>query len=323
MISIIVPVYKAENTICRCIDSIIAQTYTNWELILVDDGSPDNCGEISDGYAEKYEKIHVIHQENQGVSVARNVGINVANGEYITFVDSDDYLADSFLSNFVYDQNIDLQVMGMTNVYKDEKTEILVPQKTTIKSTSEALSVYVDIKFFMSPWAKLFKTELLRSNKIEFPTDICYTEDEIFVKKYLCYVKQIRMISVPDYCYTHLNDNSLTCKKYSSEEIERCLNTDALETEKLELVLHILPKEYQEFHTRRKAYLLYRIILTILTEKKGSLLHKKERIAILMNKYRALLQYKGDLPKSYLIVRYCLNHIPLIIAVFVLNTFLR
>ncbi len=322
MISIIVPVYNAKNTICRCVNSIIAQTYTDWELILIDDGSSDNCGEICDSYAAKYQKIHVIHQKNQGVSAARNIGINVAIGEWITFVDSDDYLADSFLSNFVYDQNIDLQAMGMTNVYNDEKTEVLMPQKTMIKSTVEALSVYLDIKFFMSPWAKLFKTGLLRSNKIEFPTDICYTEDEIFVKKYLCFTKQIRMIAVPDYYYTHFNENSLTSREYSSEELEKCLNTDAIESEKLESILHVLPKEYQEFHIRRKAYLLYRLIFTILAEKK-SFFVKQEKIALLVYKYRLLLQYKGDLPKSYLIVRYCLNYMPLTIAVFILNALLR
>ena len=89
-ISVIVPVYKVEEYLPRCIDSILAQTFTDFELILVDDGSPDNCGEICEKYAEKDSRVQVIHQENKGVSVARNLGIEKAQGKYTAFVDSDD-----------------------------------------------------------------------------------------------------------------------------------------------------------------------------------------------------------------------------------------
>lgn len=91
-ISIIVPIYKVEEYLIRCIDSILAQTFTNFELILVDDGSPDNCGKICDEYAKKDERIKVIHKENGGLSSARNAGIKVATGDFIGFVDSDDYI---------------------------------------------------------------------------------------------------------------------------------------------------------------------------------------------------------------------------------------
>ena len=89
-ISVIVPVYKVEKYLHECVDSILAQTFRDFELILVDDGSPDNCGAICDEYAAKDSRIRVIHQENQGLSGARNSGIDVARGEYITFVDADD-----------------------------------------------------------------------------------------------------------------------------------------------------------------------------------------------------------------------------------------
>lgn len=90
LISIIVPVYKVEKYLRRCIQSIICQTYSNIEIILVDDGSPDRCPEICDEYASKDERIKVIHQENKGVSAARNAGLDAAKGEYVAFVDSDD-----------------------------------------------------------------------------------------------------------------------------------------------------------------------------------------------------------------------------------------
>ena len=92
LISIIVPVYKVEKYIDRCVESIINQTYKNIEIILVDDGSPDNCPKICDEWAKKDKRIRVIHKENRGVSSARNVGIDVAKGKYIGFVDSDDYI---------------------------------------------------------------------------------------------------------------------------------------------------------------------------------------------------------------------------------------
>ena len=90
LVSVIVPVYKTEKFIHRCIDSVLNQTYSNWEMILVDDGSPDACGQICDSYAEKDGRIHVIHQENQGLSAARNAGIKICKGEWIYFLDSDD-----------------------------------------------------------------------------------------------------------------------------------------------------------------------------------------------------------------------------------------
>ena len=91
-LSIIVPVYKVEQYINKCIDSILNQTFTDFELILVDDGSPDNCGKICDEYAQKDERVRVIHKENGGVSSARNLGIDEAKGEYVSFIDPDDWI---------------------------------------------------------------------------------------------------------------------------------------------------------------------------------------------------------------------------------------
>ena len=108
LISIIVPIYNVEKYIKKCIDSIINQTYTNLEIILVDDGSPDNCGKICDKYKEKDDRIKVIHKKNGGLSDARNAGIDIATGEYITFIDSDDYVAENYIEvlyNLCKEQN--------------------------------------------------------------------------------------------------------------------------------------------------------------------------------------------------------------------------
>ena len=102
-ISVIVPIYKVENYLHRCVDSIINQTYTNLEIILVDDGSPDNCPMICDEYAKKDSRIRIVHKKNEGVAVARNVGIDIATGKYIMFVDSDDFIENDMIKSMLYD----------------------------------------------------------------------------------------------------------------------------------------------------------------------------------------------------------------------------
>lgn len=92
LVSIIVPCYKVEQYLPNCIESILCQSYTNWELILVDDGSPDNCGNICDDYAVKDNRIKVVHKQNGGLSSARNAGMKIMKGDYVTFLDSDDFL---------------------------------------------------------------------------------------------------------------------------------------------------------------------------------------------------------------------------------------
>ena len=100
-ISIIIPVYKVESYLCECLDSVIYQTYNNLEIILIDDGSPDNCGAICDEYAKKDSRIIVIHKENAGVSAARNDGLEMMTGDWFTFVDSDDWIEPDYCEKFI------------------------------------------------------------------------------------------------------------------------------------------------------------------------------------------------------------------------------
>ena len=114
-VSIIVPVYKVEKYLSKCLNSIVAQTYKNIEVILVDDGSPDNCGKICDEYANKYSFIKVIHQSNQGQAAARNNAAKLVSGEFITFIDSDDFVEEDYIEYLVYLQtkyDADMSVGG-------------------------------------------------------------------------------------------------------------------------------------------------------------------------------------------------------------------
>lgn len=127
-ISVIVPVYKVEQYIHRCVDSILAQSFTDFEIILVDDGSPDNCGKICDEYAQKDSCVKVFHKPNGGVSSARNLGLNNAKGEWVTFIDSDDYIEQGFFS-IPKDTSEDLLIQNY-KVLKNEECKILNLKKS-------------------------------------------------------------------------------------------------------------------------------------------------------------------------------------------------
>ena len=130
LVSIIVPIYKVEKYLPTCIDSIISQTYKNIEILLVDDGSPDNCGRICDEYAVKDNRIHVFHEANKGVSVARNIGLDNANGEWISFIDPDDYIDNDFIEYLVsimHSTGADISYCGYR--YLDEEGNILQREK--------------------------------------------------------------------------------------------------------------------------------------------------------------------------------------------------
>lgn len=126
--SVIVPVYKVEDYLERCIKSILQQTYKDFELILVDDGSPDNCGIMCDEFAKKDDRIIVIHQENAGLSAARNAGLAIARGKYILFVDSDDWILESTtikLADIINKKNPDIIVFGYSNIYENKEEQVI------------------------------------------------------------------------------------------------------------------------------------------------------------------------------------------------------
>ncbi|MBR5509665.1 MAG: glycosyltransferase family 2 protein [Lachnospiraceae bacterium] len=173
LISIIVPVYKVEKYLERCVESLLSQTYQNLELILVDDGSPDRCPEICDAYAKKDERIRVIHQNNAGLSGARNAGIDVAKGEYLAFVDSDDYIASDFIQSlyellqetgcaigqcrFAYVQGEPLK--------KDNNSSVHIYRGESLMERLYGLEE--EATYFVVAWNKLYKRELFQ--EIRYP----------------------------------------------------------------------------------------------------------------------------------------------------------
>lgn len=165
-ISIIIPVYNVEKYLRQCVDSVLAQTYTDWELILVDDGSPDNCPELCDDYASKDSRIRVIHQPNEGVSVARNSGIKISRGRYICFIDSDDEVHSSYLQtliNLIEDYNADVSCVDLVYCKEDYKESTNKIGISVYKGNDfcRKLLYQNDRLSIPSPCAKLYKRELI------------------------------------------------------------------------------------------------------------------------------------------------------------------
>ncbi len=171
-ISVIVPVYKVEPYLDKCVSSIANQTYTNLEIILVDDGSPDNCPAMCDAWAEKDSRIRVIHKPNGGLSDARNAGMSAAAGELMAFVDSDDYLApdmyEQLYQRMVKDQS-DISVCGVQMVWEDDTPpRLLTGQGSCTLNREEAMRAIIEESWLKQPvWYKLYKTALIRD--IPFP----------------------------------------------------------------------------------------------------------------------------------------------------------
>ncbi len=177
-LSIIVPVYKVEEYIHKCISSILSQTFTDFELILIDDGSPDNCGAICDDYAKKEEKIIVIHQKNQGLSAARNAGLDIAKGDYITFVDSDDSISQNTYSDnmeiLLKDKTIDILEYPYQKVY-NHKRELITDPTWHIYGEKEIFlywTLYSNKTHVV--WNKIYKKNIFE--KIRFPQGKIYED---------------------------------------------------------------------------------------------------------------------------------------------------
>lgn len=211
LVSIIVPCYKVEQYLPNCIESIFCQTYTNWELILIDDGSPDNCGNICDDYAVKDNRIKVVHKQNGGLSSARNAGMKIMTGDYVTFLDSDDFLHKDALHILVkHAKKHDAQIVQCNFV---RGSETVFPDW----SNHEKVDVYDNHTVFTKfaakiiVWGKLYKRELL--DDITMPEGII-NEDDWTTWKIYYKAKTIVVTSRPLYYYT-VNPNSImsTLKK--------------------------------------------------------------------------------------------------------------
>ena len=226
-VSIVLPIYNVERYLTKCINSIVSQTYKNLEIILVDDGSPDNCPRICDDWAEKDPRIKVIHKVNQGLGMARNTGIEHATGKYIFFFDSDDYIDISLVEkciSAVKDSDGDLVWYSVSDVnengevlssavsnkvksYDDNKsvTEVLLPELM-----SHDYRLGEPANFAFSAWSGMFSMDIIREHNLSFPSEReIISEDTYFLLQYFRYVN--KAITLDEILYFHyINTSSLT-----------------------------------------------------------------------------------------------------------------
>lgn len=220
-VSIIVPVYNAENTVSRCIESILSQSFTNFELILVNDGSPDSSGHICNRYSTADNRIQTIHQANSGVSAARNTGLAIARGKYVLFVDSDDYLDSNFISQ-LFSQKSDLTICGIET--RDETGRFLyhtqyTPVSYSAKTDINFPQLYKELQLY-APYCKLFRRDLIEDHHIRFVPDITWGEDGMFVADYLQYINSLRVIPYTGYFYVKYADNQSLSTRVREDIVE-------------------------------------------------------------------------------------------------------
>lgn len=220
LISIIVPVYKVEKYLDKCVDSIVNQTYQNLEIILVDDGSPDTCGAMCDAWAKKDSRIRVVHKENGGLSDARNAGLAVATGAYIAFVDSDDWISPEFIQillDALEKTGSDISACGIIPFYEDEP--ITIPDyedEIVCVQTEQALRYLIEDRLRQVVWNKLYKRAVI--------ADILFAkgklhEDEFWSYQIIGNAQKVAITSVPGYYYLQRRE-SIMGSKYTLRRLD-------------------------------------------------------------------------------------------------------
>lgn len=222
LVSIIIPVYNTEQHLQKCLDSVINQTYHNIEIILIDDGSTDNSGKICDDYAKKDDRVKVYHQKNSGVSCARNLGLDVAQGEYISFIDSDDYIDCELLQQVVSKvrhQEFDIIIFGYNEIKANGIYPIPIDSNVMLHNKTENIleDVLMD-RIPNFPCNKIYKKNLW--DVIRFPLGHIY-EDMFVIPQVFAQAKIIGWISSPLYYYNRCNYSSITGKNNDFSSLNR------------------------------------------------------------------------------------------------------
>jgi len=239
LISVIIPVYNVEKYLYRCVESIKNQTYANLEIILVDDGSPDNCPQMCDELASEDKRIKVIHKDNGGQGLARNSGLEIATGEYVTFVDSDDWIADTHIANLysaITENSADV-VIGSHSVATD--TENITPQQIRIeqkvysgKEVEEEILLSVigpdvsfpkDVQIESAVWGKLYRRSIIAENNIKFPSERIAVGEDMFFNA-LCINFSKRVVAINEVGYNYFENLKSTTRKYNPLRYERTIN---------------------------------------------------------------------------------------------------
>ena len=217
LVSIVIPVFNVEHHLRQCLDSVLRQTLKEWECICVDDGSPDGSGAILDEYGGRDARFKIIHQRNQGVSAARNLGIELASAPYLTFIDSDDWVEDDALENLLSAMEKSSADMVMCSICIHQKNHQEVSMETPYPPSGNMRDEYVVTNesfsganlVDVSIWAKLFSMETIRTHQIRFTPELKVSEDMEFATRMLCRSRCVSIIRKPLYHYRAGHESSI------------------------------------------------------------------------------------------------------------------
>lgn len=218
-ISVIVPVYNVEGLLSKCVESILNQTFKNFEILLIDDGSKDKSGDICEEFAKKDSRVKVYHKKNGGLSSARNYGMRYAEGEYYTFIDSDDFIDETMLKILyenIIENNVDLSITGVRDIYEG-KTSVDVKRERMLLSSEETLKLMLmGKKINVYAVSKLYKKTIF--DDLEYPEGKAY-EDSYIIVDILKKCSRIFIDTIPQYNYYH-RANSITTLQYSARDMD-------------------------------------------------------------------------------------------------------
>lgn len=256
LITIIIPIYNVEKYLRECIESVLNQTYKNLEIILIDDGSKDNSAKICDEYEEKEKRIKVIHKENGGVSSARNKGLEIATGDYITFIDGDDYIDKDYIEKLLKnlkEKNVECVLCGFNRIY-DKSAEIITKGENKLISKKEFLDSILNVQGGAGmACAKLWKKETIIN--LRFNEKIKIAEDSLFGIQAVKNVNNVYILNEALYNY-RFNKNSAV-RKYNKDFANICL-------ESMKAAKKYIEKEYaneKEVKEKFNNYIAYHILL--------------------------------------------------------------
>ena len=277
-VSIIVPVYKVENYLRQCVDSILAQTFTDFELILVDDGSKDRSGQICDEYAEMDERVTVIHKENSGPSDTRNRGIEQAAGNYFMFVDSDDYIAPTMvecLYQSILKENADIAACNFLYSFEDDRNQDF---STNIQwEVVSGAEIFYNRKndrscgYWTVVWNKLYKSKVF--GKLRFRAGKYY-EDEFWAND--IYQMDIKMVTIPECLYYYRQHGNNSMKTTNSKK-----NLDILEALQERIGVYLMDQTHSA-----KAYRVLIYSLEYLEKSKRMITNREEKAKYLQAEKR-------------------------------------
>ena len=284
-ITIIIPVYNCEKYITRCIDSIINQNYNSIEIIIINDGSTDSTFEKCNEYAKKYSNVKVINQENKGVCYSRNIGIKNAQGEYILFVDADDYLLENSLDNIYSVLEDKFDIIKFSYIIKNKKSEkkMIYEEKEynfTVDDKEQFFKSFLENSYENMVWGQLIKRSLL--DKITFEENIFYAEDFLFNYELYNLAKTIKYTEKMLYNYEK-NDNSITMN-FKNEKILK----------KIDNIIYVFDKLTLESESLHKRKILDIKFLKEVIPQIMMLVFEKE-----ISRVELIKQYKEMFEKSF------------------------